>query len=238
MVLAVGPASTERGLLVLAQAYEQLIEAEVTTGCDTALVHLQGTPAMPADLANSAPQYVIRTHDSVIFDAVRPQSPLRGVPYLRRKHAMAVVAERARGGGGLSALDRMLRARLFRWRAVAGVLGVKRSVAVPTPVIAASTSPWQTRTPQAHFARALPFRVHQCILERPCQNGGREGRCKAIMALRVATVGISDGRRDSPSEPAAAAWRRQSRIRAPHPRGEACVLPSEHRGAPSPLRGR
>ncbi len=91
MVLAVEHAGAERGLLVLGQADEQLIEAEATTGRDTVKVRLLGTPATPSDLPNSVLQYVTRTHDSVILDAALTQSPFSADPYIRQKHARSVL---------------------------------------------------------------------------------------------------------------------------------------------------
>jgi PAS domain S-box-containing protein len=91
MVMAVEHAGAERGLLVLPQGDKQLIEAAATTGRDTVMVRVLGTPATPRELPDSVLQYVIRTQDSVILDDALALNPFSADPYIHQKRARSVL---------------------------------------------------------------------------------------------------------------------------------------------------
>jgi signal transduction histidine kinase len=91
MRTAVEHAGAERGLLILPRGVEPRIEAEATTGRDTVMVRLLGTPPMPSDLPDSVLQYVIRTQQSVILDDASAQNPFSADEYIRQHHARSVL---------------------------------------------------------------------------------------------------------------------------------------------------
>ena len=91
MRTAVEHAGAERGLLIRPRGVEPRIEAEATTGRDTVMVRLLGTPATPSDLPDAVLQYVIRTQQSVILDDASAQHPFSADAYLRQHHARSVL---------------------------------------------------------------------------------------------------------------------------------------------------
>jgi predicted ATPase/signal transduction histidine kinase len=68
MRLAVEHAGAERGLLILVRDHEPYIEAEATTGHGRVAVAIRSVRATPADLPQSALQYVLRTHSRLVLD--------------------------------------------------------------------------------------------------------------------------------------------------------------------------
>jgi predicted ATPase/signal transduction histidine kinase len=91
MTIVLEHAGAERGLLILLRDDASRIVAEATTGRDTVIVRLLGTPATPSELPDSVLQYVIRTQDSVILDDASAQNTFSADPYIRRKHARSVL---------------------------------------------------------------------------------------------------------------------------------------------------
>jgi PAS domain S-box-containing protein len=68
MVITLGHAGAERGLLVLPRGDQLWIEAEATTGLETVEVRLRQALVTSSELPDSVLQYVIRTQQPVILD--------------------------------------------------------------------------------------------------------------------------------------------------------------------------
>jgi PAS domain S-box-containing protein len=92
MRTAIEQAGAERGLLILSRGAEPRIEAEATTGGDTAVVQLRDQPVTASVLPESVLHYVLRTRESVILDDAAALSPFVADPYLReRRRARSIL---------------------------------------------------------------------------------------------------------------------------------------------------
>ena len=90
MRTAIEHAGAERGLLILPQGDELRIEAEATTSGNKVVVRLQQSSA--AALPESIARYVVRTHETVIFDdAATAQNTLAADSYIHRHHARSIL---------------------------------------------------------------------------------------------------------------------------------------------------
>ena len=88
---AVEHAGAERGLLILAQAGEQRVAAEVTTAGDRVGVQLRDQAVAAATLPQSVFHFVLRTKQSVILDDAAAQSPFSSDPYILEHRARSVL---------------------------------------------------------------------------------------------------------------------------------------------------
>ncbi len=91
MRAAIEHAGGERGLLILPQGVELLVEAEAITGGDTVTIRLRGASTAAAALPESIVHYVVRTQESVILDDASADNPFSGDTYIRRHHARSVL---------------------------------------------------------------------------------------------------------------------------------------------------
>ena len=116
MRTAVEHAGAERGLLILAQAGDQRVAAEVATAGDRIVVQLRDQAVAAATLPQSVFHFVLRTQQNVILDDAAAQSPFSSDPYIREHGARSVLClpllKQARLMGMLY-LENRLAARVF-----------------------------------------------------------------------------------------------------------------------------
>jgi PAS domain S-box-containing protein len=91
MRTAIEHAGAERGLLILPQGAEQLIEAEATISGDTIIVRLREASMAEAIVPESLIHYVMRTRESVILGDASAQDPFSADTYIRQQHARSIL---------------------------------------------------------------------------------------------------------------------------------------------------
>jgi len=91
MMIAVGHAGAERGLLILPHGEEHRIEAEAKTGRDEVEVHLRQALVTPIELPESLLRYVIRTQESVILDDALVEKLFSEDEYVRQRRPRSVL---------------------------------------------------------------------------------------------------------------------------------------------------
>jgi PAS domain S-box-containing protein len=95
MRTAVEHAGAERGLLVLMQGVDQLIEAEAqaekSPGSERVTVRLRQANVTPGDLPESLFHHVVRTQGSVVLGDASAQNPFSSDDYIRQNHARSVL---------------------------------------------------------------------------------------------------------------------------------------------------
>jgi PAS domain S-box-containing protein len=91
MRIAVEHAGAERGLLILLRGDEAQIEAEASTGHGRVNVSVRQTAVTPADLPQSALQYVIRTRERLVLDDASVGTMYSGDEYVRRRRPRSVL---------------------------------------------------------------------------------------------------------------------------------------------------
>jgi signal transduction histidine kinase len=91
MRLAVEHAGAERGLLILLDADGSHIEAEARSERGTVEVTALHRPVTPADLPQSALQYVSRTHERVLIEDASAGQPSSEDEYIRQIHPKSIL---------------------------------------------------------------------------------------------------------------------------------------------------
>jgi signal transduction histidine kinase/tetratricopeptide (TPR) repeat protein len=91
MRLAVEHAGAERGLLILLDADGSHIEAEARSERGTVEVTALHRPVTPADLPQSALQYVSRTHECVLIEDASAGQPSSEDEYIRQIHPKSIL---------------------------------------------------------------------------------------------------------------------------------------------------
>jgi GAF domain-containing protein len=91
MRTALEHAGAERGMLILPQGVELLVEAEAITSGDAVTMHLRGASTATAELPESIIHYVARTQESVILDDASAQNPFSADTYIRRLRARSIL---------------------------------------------------------------------------------------------------------------------------------------------------
>lgn len=84
MRIAVEHAGAERGLLILLHDSVPVVEAEAATGRGSVDVTLRRSRVVPADLPQSALQYVLRTHERLVLDDASARGLDRDDEYIGR----------------------------------------------------------------------------------------------------------------------------------------------------------
>ncbi len=88
---AIEHAGAERGLLILLRGGQPEAEAEATTGPGRVDVALRRAAVTASELPQSALQYVIRTHESVILDDAASQTLFSEDAYVRQRRPRSVL---------------------------------------------------------------------------------------------------------------------------------------------------
>ncbi len=91
MRIAVQHAGAERGLLILLRGDELQIEAQITTDRGGAEVTVRRAGVTPADLPQSALQYIVRTGESVVVDDASISNLYAEDAYVRAKRVRSVL---------------------------------------------------------------------------------------------------------------------------------------------------
>ncbi|MCF4996841.1 AAA family ATPase [Pseudomonas syringae] len=114
MRTAIEQAGAERGVLILSDANEHRIAAQVTTGSDA--MQLRDMPMTSALLPESLLYHVLRSGESVFLDDALHESAFSEDPYIRRNQARSVLClplmNQGKQGGALY-LENNLAARVF-----------------------------------------------------------------------------------------------------------------------------
>jgi signal transduction histidine kinase/GAF domain-containing protein len=91
MVIALEHAGAERGLLILVREQQMRIEAEASTGRDTAEVCLRQMIASPSDLPESVLHFVVRTQRSVVLDDAALPNQFSADEYIRQRRSRSLL---------------------------------------------------------------------------------------------------------------------------------------------------
>jgi len=91
MRAAIEHAGAQRGLLILSQGDELLVEAEACTGANDVTVRQPHVSVNAAMLPESVVRYVMRTRNDVILDDARAENPFSGDVYIVQHHARSVL---------------------------------------------------------------------------------------------------------------------------------------------------
>lgn len=91
MRVAIEHAGAERGLLILPQGDQLLIEAEATSGRNEVTVHREGAPGDAATLPESVIRYVARTRQDVILGDASASNPFSLDPYFTHRRARSAL---------------------------------------------------------------------------------------------------------------------------------------------------
>ncbi|AWY39686.1 GAF domain-containing protein [Pseudomonas putida] len=114
MFTAIEQAGAERGLLILSDAGEHRIAAQVTTGDDATL--LREIPVSTQLLPESVLYHVLRTRESIVLDDAMAEAPFATDPYVRQQRARSILClplmNQAKLTGALY-LENNLTARVF-----------------------------------------------------------------------------------------------------------------------------
>ena len=128
---AVEHAGAERGLLILPQGGDLLIQAEAITAGSSVNITLISRPVSSAELPEQVVQYAARTHENVILDDASQRSSFSDDDYILRQHSRSILClplVKQRNLIALLYLENNLAAGVFTGRRIA-VLNVLASAA-------------------------------------------------------------------------------------------------------------